>query len=387
MKTLLFLLDRYPAFGGVETVTTVLANSLAEHYRIIICSQRGEEKHDLLHRLMPGIIVRKLPQGSPKAVLTALDSLLTEESVSIVIFQDSYARNEFLAYHIAQRDDVKLIVAEHSAPSQSIRWVNSFLALPWWDLYHRLKYLYFNGLGHLNIMHRRSMLYRLCDRYIVLSEQLKHEFRRYSSVPESSKLSAIGNPVSYMPAECVSLAKQKQLLFIGQFVALKGLDRLLRIWEKVQDTAEEWSLILVGDGPQMGEIKEHICTHQLKRVAIEGFRTNVRDYCESAAILCLCSDFEGFPMVLPEAMCSGAVPICFNSFSSLADIITDGVDGCSIPAFDEEAYAERLLRLMQNDKLRQRMAEAAYAKSAKFSLRAVSEKWQALFEELLSAAP
>lgn len=385
MKTLLFLLDRYPAFGGVETVTTVLANSLAEHYRIIICSQRGEEKHDLLHRLMPGIIVRKLPQGSPKAVLTALDSLLTEESVSIVIFQDSYARNEFLAYHIAQRDDVKLIVAEHSAPSQSIRWVNSFLALPWWDLYHRLKLLYFNGRGHLHTVRRRTALYHTSDRYIVLSEHLKQEFIRYSTVQETHKLGAIGNPVSYTPGEYAAQAKKKQVLFIGQFVPLKGLDRLLRIWERVQHQAPDWELVLVGDGPQMASLKEQIRTRNLERVTPAGFRTNIRDYCEAAAILCLCSDFEGFPMVLPEAMCSGAVPVCFNSFSSLADIITDGVDGCSIPAFDEEAYADRLLQLMQNDAMRQRMAEAAYAKSAEFSLSAVTDKWRTLLDELLNA--
>lgn len=386
MTTLLFLLDRYPAFGGVETVTTVLANSLAESYRVIICSQRGEEEHELLHRLSPGIIVRRLPQSSPKAVLTALDSILTEQSVNIAIFQDSYARNEFLAYHIAQRSDVKLIVAEHSAPSLSIRWLKTFRALPWWDLYHRLKLLYFNGRGHLHTMRRRSLLYRLCDRYIVLSEQLKQEFLRYSSVSETSKLSAIGNPVSYIPTDGVPLTKKKQLLFIGQFVPLKGIDRLLRIWAKVQDTAEDWSLVLVGDGPQMGEVKEHISTHRLKRVELEGFRPNVRDYCRKASILCLCSDFEGFPMVLPEAMCSGAVPVCFNSFASLADIITDGEDGCSIPAFDEEAYASKLLQLMQDETQLRHMAEAACAKSAEFNLGAVSERWQTLFEELLSAA-
>lgn len=385
MKTLLFLLDRYPAFGGVETVTTVLANSLAEHYRIIICSQRGEAGHELLNKLRPGVRVRMLPRGGRKEQTAALDALLSEEAVDIVLFQDSYAPNEYLAQHIAGRRDIRLVVAEHSAPSLSIRWLSTFRALPQWDLYHRLKLLYFNGRGHLHTVRRRTALYHASDRYIVLAEHLKQEFIRYSSVQETSKLRAIGNPVSYTPGECAAQAKKKQVLFIGQFVPLKGLDRLLRIWERVQHQAPDWELVLVGDGPQMASMKEQIRTRNLERVTPAGFRTNIRDYCEAAAILCLCSDFEGFPMVLPEAMCSGAVPICFNSFSSLADIITDGVDGCSIPAFDEEAYADRLLQLMQNDAMRQRMAEAAYAKSAEFSLSAVTDKWRTLLDELLNA--
>lgn len=385
MKTLLFLLDRYPAFGGIETVTTVLANSLAEHYRIIICSVCGEEGHSLLSQLPPGIRFRLLPQADKKTRIAALDDILTAESVDIAIYQDSYALNEYLVHHIAQKGNIKLIVAEHNSPSMSIRWMHQLRSLPWWDIYHRLKLLYFNGRGHLNTMRRRSSLYRICDRYVMLSEQLKHEFLQYSSVQESGKLYAIGNPVSYTPSATSTSDKKKQLLFIGQFVPRKGLTRLLRIWEKVQGSAEDWSLILVGDGPQMNEIKEHIHTHHLKRVELEGFRNDVRAYCQRASILCLCSDFEGFPMVLPEAMCSGAVPICFNSFAALADIITDGVDGCSIPAFDEETYAERLLQLMQNNAMRQRMAEAAYAKAAEFSLGAVTDKWRTLLDELFNA--
>lgn len=387
MKTLLFLLDRYPAFGGIETVTTVLANSLAEHYHIIICSVCGENNHSLLNKLSPDIRFRMLPQANKKAKLAALDDILTTESVDIAIYQDSYALNEYLVHHIAKRGNIKLIIAEHNSPSLSIRWVNQFRTLPWWDIYHRLKLLYFSGRGHLNTMRRRSSLYRICDRYIVLSEQLKHEFLQYSSVQESSKLCAIGNPVSYAPSAPAPLDKKKQLLFIGQFVPRKGLARLLRIWGRVQHHITDWELVLVGDGPQRAEIQEQIRTQRLERIVLTGFRTDVRDFCEAAAILCLCSDFEGFPMVLPEAMCSGTVPICFNSFAALADIITDGEDGCSIPAFDEEAYAERLLRLMQNDKLRQRMAEAACAKSAQFSIRAVSDRWQTLFNELFDAAP
>lgn len=384
MKTILFLLDRYPAFGGIETVTTVLVNSLVEHYRIIICSVHGEKEHELLHRLDNRIVFHMLPPGTKQERIAALDALLTEQQVDVVIYQDSYAPIQYLAHYIKQRGGIKLIVAEHNSPSLSRKWVIELPSIPWWNLYRRFRLIYRNGKGHIKSLFRRTKLYRICDCYVVLAEGLQQEFLENSFVRDTSKLCAIGNPVSYEPMDVCLCNKKKQLLFVGQFNGIKGLDRLLRIWERIQAHAQEWSLILVGDGPLMPEVREYIHTHELKNVALEGFRSNVRDYCAEASILCLCSLFEGFPMVLPEAMCSGAVPVCFNSFAALEDIITDGVNGYSVPAFDESAFAARLLQLMQDDALRLRMAEAAINKSGDFSLRTVTARWVELLEQELS---
>lgn len=385
MATVLFLLDRFPAFGGIETVTTVLANSLVEHYRIILCSVQGEQEHELLHNLDKRITFRMLPNAGRKERIAALETILTEYQIELAIYQDSYAPNQYLAHYIKQRGGIKLIVAEHSSPSLSRKWVIQLPQIPWWNLYRRFKLIYFNGKGHLLTLIRRTRLYTSCDCYVVLSENLKQEFLDNSFVHDTAKLCAIGNPVSYEPADVSLCDKKKQLLFVGQFNGIKGLDRLLRIWERVNPQAPEWTLTLVGDGPLMPEVRNYIHSHALKNVVLEGFRSNVRDYCAEASIFCLCSLFEGFPMVLPEAMCCGAVPVCFDSFAALRDIVTDGHTGFCIPAFDEDAYAARLLLLMQNVELRRRMATAALSESAHFSIEALSAKWQELIQGLLSA--
>lgn len=382
MKTILFLLDRYPAFGGIETVTTVLANHLAEHYRIIICSAAGDKEHELLHRLDSRISFRRLPRADKRTKEAALGAILAEEGVHVVIFQDSYAPNQHLAHYIKHRGGIKLIVAEHNSPSLSRRWVQQLPTIPWWDLYHLLKLIYFNGKGHLLTVLRRTRLYKICDCYIVLSENLKEEVKENSFIRDEAKLRAIGNPVSYEVKHINLSTKKKHVLFIGQFVPIKGIDRLLNIWKRVENRAEDWSLVLVGDGPQMPAVQEQLRRLSLQRVRTEGFCTNIRDYCTDASILCLCSLFEGFPMVLPEAMSSGAVPICFNSFAALENIITDGISGCSIPAFDEEAFASRLLQLMQDDDLRERMAHAAMEAAKGFDPISIAEKWRSLIESL-----
>lgn len=384
MKTLLFLLEDYPAFGGIETVTTALANALTGHFRIIICSGCWKERHEILLQLHPEITFWLLPQNKQKQeVIACLDSLLSEEHIDIVIYQDSYAPIEYLAYYIAERKNIKLIVAEHNAPGLSKSWIPQLFTLPWWNIYKRLKLIYYGTKGHLQTKRRRTGLYRLCDRYVVLSEHFKPEFVRNSYTEETSKLRAIGNPITISPLPCVPANKKKQILFIGRFVAIKGLDRLLRIWGRVQDAAPDWSLELVGDGPFMPSVRQQIQKQQLKRVELRGYQAAPLQFFTDASIFCLCSSFEGFPMVLPEAMGRGCVPVCFNSFAALEDIISDGVDGYSIPAFDEEAFAARLLQLMQDDKIRRRMAEAALAKTEDFNIKTITARWENLIEELL----
>lgn len=382
MKTLLFLLDRYPAFGGIETVTTVLANAFSSRFRVVICARRGEPGHALLNRLVSGVTYRLLPPGDKQKQMAALDSILNEEGVSIVIFQDSYAPNEYLAYHIKQKGDIKLIVAEHNAPGHSGRWRHSPSGLPWWDVYHQCKRAFFCTKSHLRHVLRRRRLYQVCDSYVVLSEHFKQEFRENSFVRETSKLCAIGNPVSYAPNPEELKDKKKQVIFIGQFVKIKGIDRLLRIWEKVAPKAPEWELLLVGDGPCMPDVKAQIRERNIPGVFPVGYRTDVATLCAESSVLCLCSDFEGFPMVLPEAMSSGAIPICFHSFASLVDIYCNGVEGFSIPAFHEDAYAEQLLKLMEDDRLRCAMSQAAIRKARDFSIAVITQHWLRLFERL-----
>lgn len=383
MKTLLFLLDRYPAFGGIETVTTILANQLAEQYRILICSVRGDPEHPMLQQLRPGITYRPLHGVGTAETEAELISVIAEEKVDIVIFQDSYAPLENLVYNMRQKCHASLIVAEHNAPGLSrISMRQRLSQCRWWDWYTLAKILFFGTLSIIKSSRRRKGLYELCDRYVVLSEKFFPEFRANSRVKEPAKLRAISNPLTFGHTEINWSKKQKRILFVGQFFKVKGMDRLLRIWERVSQRVPEWHLTLVGDGPCMPEVQQFIRQHALPRVELVGYSSQVQDYCLSAQVLCMCSTFEGFGMVLTEAMSCGCVPMAFNSFASLTDIINDGRDGFSIPPFDEEIYAERLLRLLQDDNLRSRLAHAAVEKSAKFDRQAITAHWAELLKQL-----
>ena len=91
---------------------------------------------------------------------------------------------------------------------------------------------------------------------------------------------------------------------------------------------------------------------------------------------------EGFPMTLVEAQQCGCVPIAFDSFSSVHDIIQSGRNGYIVPEKDEEEYAHVLQILMKDAALRQKLAANAQKDVLRFSRENIAKQWKTLLENL-----
>ena len=100
---------------------------------------------------------------------------------------------------------------------------------------------------------------------------------------------------------------------------------------------EDWSLIIVGGGRQLDEMRQLAANLKLVNVKFEGFQ-DPKSYYERASIFCMTSSYEGFGIVLVEAMQYGVVPMAFNSYISVTDIIENGVMVFLIEPFDIDAY-------------------------------------------------
>ena len=88
-------------------------------------------------------------------------------------------------------------------------------------------------------------------------------------------------------------------------------------------------------------------------------------------------------MVLVEAQSYGCVPVAYESFASLKDIITDGENGITVPPFDEHEYIERLDKLMDDTALREQMGESARKSVSRFYASDIADLWLNEFEKLL----
>lgn len=91
------------------------------------------------------------------------------------------------------------------------------------------------------------------------------------------------------------------------------------------------------------------------------------------------SAYEGWPMTVIEAMQNGVVPIVFNSYSAVYDILTDEEDGIIIENNDIKNYADRLAALMEDNVLREKMAKNAITKVQNFCVDKIVEQWLTVF--------
>lgn len=154
----------------------------------------------------------------------------------------------------------------------------------------------------------------------------------------------------------------------------------MQIWAKVEPMTSEWTLSIIGDGPLRGKIEEFIQHHGLTRIQLLGAKMDVSPYLEESSILMMTSIFEGWGLVLTEAMSRGCVPIAFRSFASLTDIIDNNINGYIIPPFKIREYADKLLKMTASSNLLLQLSEKAMLKAKKYDISKVIQEWDNLLK-------
>lgn len=233
--------------------------------------------------------------------------------------------------------------------------------------------------------HKYKPLYKrmvdLSDAIVTLSDKFFVELIEYGGVGAKEKLHTIPNPCTLSGCD-VMPRKQKNIVYVGRLSREKNVPLLIRIWSKLEKRNPEWTLTIVGDGREMEKCLRTVDKYNLHNVMFTGRKADPSLYYERASIFCMTSSFEGFGLVLVEAMANYTIPIAFNSYANVGDIIGDGVSGFLVDPFDENQYAERLQYLIDNEDICKTMAEAAKKQSMKFLPETVAEKWEKLFREL-----
>ena len=198
-----------------------------------------------------------------------------------------------------------------------------------------------------------------------------------------SKYRAIPNPNSYS-ADILStletVQKQKIVLFVGIFGPQKREERIIKIWRHLYKEYPEWKLLLIGSGnKERVKYLNHLAKN-IPNIYFEGFQ-NPLSYYRKASIFCLTSNYEGWGMVLTEAMQCGAVPVAFNSFASATDIIDNGRNGILVKPFSIKQYEKELRKLMDNPEILKRLSKNAEKDIEKYSVEKIANKWEELFNE------
>lgn len=373
-----------PNKGGIERVTSLLADFLEKHgHRVLFLAKT---------RRYPDCSLPENQHFLPLRQREKFPDFLKTHDVKILINQDGPVP---FPYPHPPRE-VIFIAALHFSPVyySSDAPFQKFSELPLVrSLPEMLRKIVFKNplllplfLKILKL--RLGKIYRKivsdCDRFVLLSDTYKNELRKLmhlKTLPHN--ICAITNPATFSPKTAsVKHKKHKELLWCGRVVfSPKRPDLILQTWAKLHTKFPDWSLRIVGDGDYLPELKRLAKTLGVERVSFEGFCDPAPFY-RDAAIFCMTSAHEGFGMVLVEAAAFGCVPVAFDSFAAVRDIIIDGETGKLVPSFDLDAYAKTLAHLMHNDAARECLAKKAVLHSADFSLEKTGVRWLSLFEEI-----
>lgn len=220
------------------------------------------------------------------------------------------------------------------------------------------------------------------DKMVLLSKGFVTRFFPAKLVPK--KVMAIPNFLSdeLIHQEVDFGKKKKEVLFVGRLDnKVKRIDLLLHVWSKIEETISDWSLNICGEGCDEFMLKQTAADLSLKHVCFSGY-VDPKEFYKTASVFCMTSAIEGMPMVIEEAAAYGCVPMAFDSFASVSDMITDGENGRLIKPFDADAYAKVLLELMENENERTRLAVNAKRDVNRFNPERIMNQWERLFEEV-----
>jgi glycosyltransferase involved in cell wall biosynthesis len=197
-----------------------------------------------------------------------------------------------------------------------------------------------------------------------------------------SRVELIANPVSPLDGG-ISSQEAQVVVAAGRLNTQKGFDLLVRAWEPVARRRPDWRLEIYGSGPERAALERLIGELGLSdRVALMGRTQALGEAMAAASLFALSSRFEGFGMVLVEAMGKGLPVVSFDCPRGPGDIVTHGEDGLLVAPEDADALAAALLELIEDPERRRRLAAAARRTARRYESRAIAPAWDALLGDL-----
>jgi glycosyltransferase involved in cell wall biosynthesis len=194
----------------------------------------------------------------------------------------------------------------------------------------------------------------------------------------------IPNPVK-LPEGLRRPGKGKRLAAVGRLVPQKGFDLLIDAFAIVADRHPDWTLTIWGEGPDRKALEQQRKERGLEdRIFMPGISERPGSWLETADAFVLSSRFEGWGIVLLEAMAWGLPCVSFDCEWGPSDMMQNEVDGLLVPRGDVRALAGALSRIMEDAGLRRRLSQASRTSTQRFSYARVMAAWDEVIEAAFS---
>lgn len=234
---------------------------------------------------------------------------------------------------------------------------------------------------HLSQKYR--FIYDYCDTLVLLSSHYILPYKDIMNTENTEKFTAICNPLIFsevLPKEQIA-EKEKEVIIVARLSETsKRISLALKIWNNIENSGlfNDWRLTIIGVGEDEKYYKREAISLGLTRVSFEGQQDPIRYY-KRASIFLMTSANEGWGLTLTESLQMGVVPIAFDSYEALWDIIENNFTGIIVENNNIALFTEKLMWLMQHNMEREKMAANGLEACQKFCMDNVIQKWRELF--------
>ena len=228
---------------------------------------------------------------------------------------------------------------------------------------------------------RRIFIAKHYDEVVVLTKTDCKKWGRWLS-----NVTYIYNPLTIMPGK-TSMCTNKSVIAVGRLNYQKGFDYLIEAWRIVNRAFPDWKLNIYGEGELRITLQRQIDRYDLSSTVTLCGATNdiIEKYVESS-IFVLSSRTEAFGLVITEAEACGLPIVAFNCPSGPQELIEDNKNGYLISSIGNvEFLADRVIKLMSDELLRQNMGHASLDFSKEFKMERIGAKWLKLYNKLLES--
>ena len=220
---------------------------------------------------------------------------------------------------------------------------------------------------------------KLCNRFIVLTQNDYNSW--INGLPQ---ISIIPNPISYIPDNQSSLQK-KQIISVGRLTYQKGFDLLIKSWKIVSSKHKDWHLCIYGDGNDLTMLQKEIISNDIHNVTIHKAISNIYEKYLESSIYVMSSRYEGFGLVLIEAMSCGLPCISFDCPSGPSEIIKHGHNGLLVENGNIIKLAENIIYLIENDEARSLMGNNAKSYIKRYHKDTIMNQWEQLLKQVIKS--
>lgn len=243
--------------------------------------------------------------------------------------------------------------------------------------FFRLQYGRKGLLGWIDKLRTRQdeQIVRRFDKFVVLT----NEDRGYWG--DLPNIEVIPNAAMHV-SDAYSDVINKRVIAVGRLDYQKGFDRLIQAWELVQHTGKftDWKLDIYGQGEWQEMLQQMIDKAELQNtVCLNRPTKQIGEEYVKSDMLVMSSNYEGFPMVMIEAMACGLPVVSFDYKCGPKDIIQTGINGLLVPNGDIQALADAMMKVMEDEAYRKMLSLNARKVVDTYSEQAVMAQWIRLF--------